>query len=135
MLDRLNAVILFLATANLELGQHLRRMRRPYRRLAQHADDLVGLHDRLMAMKDAQTGRQSLESHVPRTQLAPRPFVVTVALPPADAGLFTAVAHAKELRTMKPRPFVFPFACNFWLPKLPSLSAGSHCRMTWSTCS
>jgi len=54
MLDRLNAVILFLATANLELGQHLRRIEAGhYRRLAQHADDLVGLHDRLMAMKDA----------------------------------------------------------------------------------
>lgn len=52
MLDRLNAVLLFLATANLELGQHLRRMEAGhYRRLAQNADDLVGLHDRLMAMK------------------------------------------------------------------------------------
>lgn len=52
MLDRLNAVLLFLATANLELGQHLRRLEAGhYRRLAQNADDLVALHDRVMAMK------------------------------------------------------------------------------------
>ena len=52
LLDRLNAVLLLLATANLELGQHLRRLEAGhYRRLAQLGDDLVAFHNRLISLQ------------------------------------------------------------------------------------
>ncbi len=48
--DRLQTVLLFLATTNLELAQHLRRIHSGhYRRLAQYGDELVALHNRLLA--------------------------------------------------------------------------------------
>ncbi|MBL9187520.1 MAG: hypothetical protein JNK23_08595 [Opitutaceae bacterium] len=50
--DRLNIVLLFLATTNLETGQQLRRIHAGhYRRLGQYADELVALHQRLIATK------------------------------------------------------------------------------------
>jgi hypothetical protein len=58
------------------------------------------------------------------TQLAPRPFVVTVALSPADAGLFTAVAHAKGTTNDETATFCVSFCLQLLASELPSLSAG-----------
>ncbi len=62
--DRLQTVLLFLATTNLELGQHLRRIHSGhYRRLAQHADELVVLHNRLLAPSRVPAPSQSHQRH------------------------------------------------------------------------
>jgi hypothetical protein len=51
--DRLHTVLLFVATTNLELGQHLRRTEAGhYRRLVQYGDELVALHNRMSAESD-----------------------------------------------------------------------------------
>lgn len=58
--DRLHTVLLFLATTNLELAQHLRRMHSGhYRRLAQYGDELVALHNRLLALSRADANGSS----------------------------------------------------------------------------
>lgn len=50
--DRLEAVLLLLATTNLDLGQLLRRTESGhYRRLAQYGDELVVLQNRFVALK------------------------------------------------------------------------------------
>ena len=52
--DRLHTVLLFLATTNLELGQHLRRTEAGhYRRLIQYGDELVALYNRMTADSSA----------------------------------------------------------------------------------
>jgi hypothetical protein len=51
--DRLHTVLLFVATTNLELGQHLRRTEAGhYRRLVQYGDELVALYNRMSAESD-----------------------------------------------------------------------------------
>ena len=50
--DRLNTVLVLVATANLEIGQHLRRIEAGHhRRLVQQGDELVLLHKRLVALR------------------------------------------------------------------------------------
>ena len=58
------------------------------------------------------------------TRPAPRPFVVTVSLSPADAGLFSAVAHAKNLSNDAAIGTCVSFCLQLLASELPSLSAG-----------
>lgn len=58
------------------------------------------------------------------TRLAPRSFVVTVALLPADAGLFTAVAQAKGTTNDETTTACVAFCLQLLASELPSLAAG-----------
>ena len=65
LVDRLQILLAFLATTNLELGQHVRRIHSGhYRRLAQHADELVVLHNRLLAPSRPPAPAQFRQRHV-----------------------------------------------------------------------
>jgi len=58
-------------------------------------------------------------------RLAPRSFVVTIALLPADAGLFTAVAQAKGTTNDETATFCVSFCLQLLASELPSLGAGN----------